>query len=415
MTQLNRRSAIKLAGGMAAASVIGGRVDAAEPKVIKIAISMPFTGSEAEGANLVKDGAVMAIDETNAKGGVDGYKLEVVLMDDGTATSGGYDPAQGATNARKMVTDPMILAGIGPYNSGSGKAMSPILSAAGLPIVTPTSTNPDITDPKFAQIYRPAGPAIYFRTVTTDAFQGPNMANFYAQTLKAKDVYVLDDSGAYGVGLADAFQNQATKIGMKVLGRDRLDPKAADYTSIFTKMKAMGVTSMYFGGDAQAGIKVVKQSYDILPGIIKAGGDGMYEPEILTGGGFPAVEGWYATLASPHLLDESETQGWMKRFQTKWNKPGGDYSITSYDAALVIIDAIGRVAKTGKPVTRAALRDAIEATHLKTLQGVISFDKNGDLQSRVVSVFQAKQDKAFPPDDMTHQFKYIGVAPQTSS
>jgi branched-chain amino acid transport system substrate-binding protein len=97
---------------------------------------------------------------------------------------------------------------LGPYNSGSGKAMSPILSAAGLAIITPTSTNPDITDPKFAQIYRPQGPAIYFRTVSTDAFQGPNMANFYAQVLKVPSVYVLDDGGAYGVGIADTFEAQ---------------------------------------------------------------------------------------------------------------------------------------------------------------------------------------------------------------
>jgi branched-chain amino acid transport system substrate-binding protein len=415
MTQLNRRSAIKLAGGLAAVSVIGGHARAAEPKIIRIAINMPFTGSEAEGAFLVSGGAEMAIEETNAKGGVAGYKLELVKMDDGTSTSGGYDPAQAATNARKMVTDPTILAAIGPYNSGSGKAMSPILSAASLPIITPSSTNPDITDPKFAQIYRPEGPPIYFRTVTTDAYQGPNMANFYADVLKAKDVYVLDDSGAYGVGISDAFQGQAVKKGIKLMGRDRLDPKAADYSAVFTKMKSMGVTSMYFGGDAQAGIKVVKQSYDILPTIIKGGGDGMYEPEILTGGGFPAVEGWYATLASPHLLNEPETQGWMKKFEAKYKKQGGDYSITAYDATLVIIDAIGRVAKTGKPVTRAAMREAIEATHLKTLQGMVSFDKNGDLASRVVSVFQAKRDPAFPADDMTHQFKYIGVAPQSAA
>jgi branched-chain amino acid transport system substrate-binding protein len=415
MTQLNRRSAIKLAGGLAAASVIGGRAGAAEPKVIRIGVDLPFTGSEAEGATLVKDGAAMAMDEINAKGGVGGYKFEMVLMDDGTSTSGGYDPAQAATNARKMVTDPTILAAIGPYNSGSGKAMSPILSAASLPIITPTSTNPDITDPKFAHIYRPEGPAIYFRTVTTDAYQGPNMANFYADTLKVKAVYVLDDSGAYGVGIADSFQGQAAKKGLKILGRDRLDPKAADYSAIFTKMKSMGVTAMYYGGDAQAGIKVVKQSYDILPGIIKGGGDGMYEPEILTGGGFPAVEGWYATLASPHLLDAPETQDWMKRFTAKWGKQGGDYSITSYDAMLVIADAVGRVAKSGKPMTRANVRDAIEATKLKTLQGMISFDKNGDLQSRIVSVFQAKHDAKYPADDMTHQFTYVGVAPQDAA
>jgi branched-chain amino acid transport system substrate-binding protein len=415
MGQLNRRSAITLAGGLAAASVIGGRARAAEPKVIRIGINMPFTGGEAEGANLIKDGVVLAMDEINAKGGVAGYKLELVLLDDGTSTSGGYDPAQAATNARKMVTDPTILAAIGPYNSGSGKAMSPILSAASLPIITPTSTNPDITDPKFAHIYRPEGPAIYFRTVTTDAYQGPNMANFYADVLKVKAVYVLDDSGAYGVGIADSFQGQAAKKGLKILGRDRLDPKAADYSPIFTKMKSMGVTAMYYGGDAQAGIKVVKQSYDILPGIIKGGGDGMYEPEILTGGGFPAVEGWYASLASPHLLEEPETQSWMKRFTEKWGKQGGDYSITAYDAMLVIADSIGRLAKSGKPMTRANMRDAIEATKLKTLQGVVSFDKNGDLQSRIVSVFQAKHDPKYPADDMTHQFKYVGVAPQDAA
>ena len=414
MRQLNRRSAIKLAGGLAAVSVIAGPARGAE-KLIRIGISMPFTGSEAEGATLVKDGAVLALDEINAKGGVGGYKLEVVLMDDGTSTSGGYDPAQAATNARKMVSDASVVAAIGPQMSGSGKAMSPILSAASLPIITPCSTNPDITDPKFAQIYRPAGPAIYFRTVTTDAYQGPNMANFYADVLKTRNVYVLDDSGAYGVGIADAFQGQAAKKGIKVLGRDRLDPKAADYSSIFTKIKSLDATALYFGGDAQAGIKVVKQSYDIVPGIIKGGGDGIYEPEILAGGGFPAVEGWYATLASPHLLDQPETQAWMKRFQAKWGKQGGDYSITAYDAMLTIADAIGRVAKSGKPMTRANLRDAIEATHLATLQGTISFDKNGDLTSRIVSVFQVKHDAAFAADDMTHQFKYVGVAPQNPS
>ena len=75
--------------------------------------------------------------------------------------------------------------------------------------------------------------------MTTDAYQGPNMANFYADVLKVKSVFVLDDSGAYGVGMADAFEKQAGKKGIKVLGRDRLDPKAADYTAILTKIKSL--------------------------------------------------------------------------------------------------------------------------------------------------------------------------------
>ena len=336
-------------------------------------------------------------------------------MDDGTSTAGGYDPGQAATNARKMVTDPTILAALGPYNSGSGKAMSPILSAGGLAIITPTSTNPDITDPKFAQVYRPAGPAIYFRTVSTDAFQGPNMANYYAEVLKVPNVFVLDDSGAYGVGIADTFQAQAAKKGIKILGRDRLDPKAADYSPTFTKIKSLGAASIYYGGSAEAGIKVVKQSYSIIPDAIKGGGDGVYEPEILSGGGFPAAEGWYATIAAPHLLDDAKCAEWVKSYNAKYKKQPNDYCITAYDAAMVIADSIGRVAQSGKPMTRASIRDAIEATKLDTLQGTVSFDKNGDLASRIISVFQIKRDTAFPADDMAHQFKYIGLAPDDTA
>jgi branched-chain amino acid transport system substrate-binding protein len=407
---LARRTALGLAGAFAASAAV--RPGRADDKVLRIPINMPFTGQEAEGTVLVKNGAVLAMEDINVKGGAAGIRLEPMLMDDGTSTAGGYDPAQAATNARRMVTDPAILVAIGPYNSGSGKAMSPILSEASLAIITPTSTNPDITDPKFAQIYRPAGPAIYFRTVSTDAYQGPNMANFYAEVLKVPSVYVLDDSGAYGVGIADTFEAQARKKGIKVLGRDRLDPKQADYTSVFTKIKSLGAASLYYGGNPLAGIKVVKQSYDFLPNIPKGGGDGVYEAEILAGGGFPAAEGWYATIAAPHLLDYPKAAPWVQSFVARWKMQPNDYCITSYDAVLVIADAITRIQKSGKPMTRAAMRDAIEATKIDTLQGTITFDKNGDLSSRVISVFQIKHDGAYPPDDMAHQFKYIGVAPQ---
>ena len=216
------------------------------------------------------------------------------MLDDGTATAGQYDPAQAATNARKMVSDKDVVAALGPEMSGAGKAMAPILSQGDLATITPTSTNPDITDPKFAEQFRPAGKPIYFRTVTTDAYQGPNMANFMAEMLKVKSVYILDDSGAYGVGMADAFQKQAEKKGIKVLGRDRLDPKAADYTAILTKIKSLNPDAIYYGGVGQAGVKLAKQAYDIIPKMIKGGGDGVVGPAMLTGVGFPAVEGWYA-------------------------------------------------------------------------------------------------------------------------
>ncbi len=386
----------------------------AADKSVTVGINLPLTGADAHDAELIKDGAMLALDEANAQGGVAGYKINVIVLDDGTATAGQYDPAQAATNARKMVADTSVVAAIGPQMSGSGKAMSPILSQGNLAIITPSSTNPDITNPKFAGQYRPAGKAIYFRTVTTDAFQGPNMANYFADTLHVKSVYVLDDSGAYGVGLADAFQHQAEKRGIKILGRDQLNPKEADYTTVLTKIKSLNPDALYYGGVAQAGVKVVKQSYDIVPKIIKSGGDGMLGAEILKGAGFPAAEGWYATNAAPNVLENPDAKPFVEAFAKKYSQQPENYSITAYDAALVILDAVTRVAASGKEVNRANVRDAIQASHVKTLQGEVSFDRNGDITNRVVSVFQIKKDTKYPLDDVLHQFKYLGVAPQSS-
>jgi branched-chain amino acid transport system substrate-binding protein len=410
---LSRRTLIVQLPAATLVGSIAARAFAAN-KEVTIGINLPLTGADAQSALKIKDGAVMAIDEANEAGGAAGYKLNVLLLDDGTATAGQYDPAQAATNARKMVSDDTVVAAIGPQMSGSGKAMAPILSQGDLATITPSSTNPDITAPKFATQYRPAGKAIYFRTVTTDAFQGPNMANYYADTIKVKSVYVLDDSGAYGVGIADTFQGQAQKRGLNVLGRDQLNPKEADYATVLTKIKQLNPDSIYYGGVAQAGVKLVKQAYDILPNTIKGGGDGMYGPEILKGAGFPACAGWYATIAAPHMLGDPAVAAWSDKFHQKFGEAPEDYSITAYDAAKVIIDAITRVAAAGKPINRDTIRDAIQTTKLKTLQGEVSFDENGDLVNKIISVFQIVKDDSKPLDDVAYQYKYMGVAPQSA-
>lgn len=408
---LTRRGAAGLLTAGAVLPFLGGKARAAD-KVVKIAMDLSLTGADSEGAQRVKNGIMMAIDGCNEGNGIPGYRLEPLVLDDGTATAGQYDPAQAATNARKMVSDPMVVASLGPEMSGAGKAMAPILSMADLATITPSSTNPDITDPKFAQQFRPGGKPIYFRTVTTDAFQGPNMANFYADVLHVKSVYILDDSGAYGVGMADAFEKQAEKKGIKVLGRDRLDPKAADYSAVITKIKSLNPDAIYYGGVGQAGTKLAKQSYDIVPKMIKGGGDGVYGPTMLTSVGFPAANGWYATIASPHTIADNKAQAFVDAYFRKYGKAADDYTITAYDATLVVIDAIRRVAASGKPVTRQAVRDAIQASKVPTIQGIVQFDANGDLKDRTVSVFQIKQDTTARPDDVSRQYHYIGVAPQ---
>jgi branched-chain amino acid transport system substrate-binding protein len=408
---MTRRAAARILAAALLGAFFGTAAGAAD-QVVKVGINLSLTGADAEAAARIRNAALLAFDEANEKRAIPGVRIEALTLDDGTATSGQYDPAQAATNARKMVSNREVVAAIGPQMSGAGKAMAPILSQGDLATITPSSTDPDITDPKFAAQYRPGGKPVYFRTVTTDAYQGPNMANYFADVLKVKSVYVLDDSGAYGVGMADAFQARAEKKGIKVLGRDRLDPRAADYTAVLTKIKSLNPDALYYSGVAQAGVKVAKQSYEIVPQMIKGGGDGMYAPDVLSGAGFPSVEGWYVTLASPHEVESPKAQDFVRRFQARFNMLPDDTAITAYDGALVIVDAIGRVAASGKPVTRSAVRDAIQTAKVPTLQGTVAFDANGDLLDRTVSVFQIKRDDRYKADDVLHLYRYIGVAPQ---
>ena len=409
---LTRRDAAKAVVAVAATAALGTQAHAAD-KVVKVGTDLSLTGADSQGAARVRNAIIMAFDAANQANAVPGYKFEVMSLDDGTATAGQYDPAQAATNARKMVSDKNVVAAIGPQMSGAGKAMAPILSQGGLATITPSSTNPDITNPKFAEQFRPAGKPIYFRTVTTDAYQGPNMANFLAETLKVKSVYILDDSGAFGVGIADTFQKQIEAKGVKVLGRDRLDPKAADYTAILTKIKSLNPDALYYGGVSQAGVKLAKQAYDIIPKVIKAGPDGMVSSDLLSGAGFPAVEGWYTSIAAPHLTEDTKAAQFVAAFKGRFGEAPDDYTITAYDAALVIIDAVKRVAASGKPVNRVSVRDAIQTAKVPTIQGTVSFDANGDLADRTVSVFQIKKDTTKPLNDVSAQYKYLAVAPQS--
>jgi branched-chain amino acid transport system substrate-binding protein len=419
---LSRRMTFRAAFGavlmatLAAATAlsIGGGAARAEDKVVKVGLNLSFTGADGENAGRIGDGAVLAFEEANAARTVPGITFELVKFDDATPTAGQYDPAQAATNARSMVSDKGFIAALGPQMSGAGKAMAPILSQGDLAIITPSSTNPDLTDPKFAAQYRPAGKPIYFRTVTTDAYQGPNMANYFADVLKVKSIYVLDDSGAYGVGLADAFQRQAEAKGIKVLGRDRLDPKAADYSAVLTKIKALNPDALYYGGVAQAGVKLAKQAYDIIPGVIKAGGDGVESVDFLKGAGFPAVEGWFATVAAPHVSEDPKTAAFGERYFARFSKHPDDYTITNYTGAEVIIAAVKQLVADGKPVNRDTVRDAIQAVQLPdSLLGPVSFDANGDLTNKVISIFRITRDASKPLEDPDAQYKYIGVAPMS--
>jgi branched-chain amino acid transport system substrate-binding protein len=391
--------AVLLALGLLVVLPGGG---SAQQKVAKIGISMPITGADADGADAIVKGAQMAIAEINAKGGAAGHKLEAVLYDSATPAAGQYDPAQAATNYKKFIADSAVVAAVGPVMSGEGKAISPIISEADMATVSPSATNPDITDPKFKAQYRPKGKAVFFRNVTTDAYQGPNMANYLFHQVKVKSVYVLDDGGAFGVGLSDAFERRAKEVGIKVLGRDRLDPKEADYKTILTKIKGMNPDALYYGGVMQAAAKLAPQAHEIMPRVVKAGSDGVYDLSWPKQSGKEAIEGWYCTQASPELVTDPKVEAWLTKFKKEMKRDPTNYSITAYNGVYVIADAIERTVKAKKPVTRSNVRDAIQATKLNSIQGPIAYDENGDITNRTVSVYQWRDG----------EIKYIGVAPQ---
>jgi len=375
----------------------------AQQKMLKIGLSFPLTGADADSADAIVKGAQMAVEDVNAKGGAAGYKFEAVVFDSATPAAGQYDPAQSATNIRKFVADSLVIALVGPQMSGEGKAISPILSEADMATITPSSTNPDITDPKFKDQYRPKGKAVYFRNVTTDAYQGPNMANHAFHKLGVKKVYVLDDAGSFGVGIADSFSRRAKELGMTVLGRDRLDPKEADYKTILTKIKGMNPDAIYYGGVVQAGVKLARQLTEVMPKVHKLASDGLYDLGFPEQAGKEAAEGWWASNAAPDMLSDAKAAEWINKYKSKYKREPHNYSITAYHGVLVIADAIERTVKAGKPVTRSSIRDAIQATSLKnTLQGPIEYDENGDIKSKIIALYQFTDAKLV----------YKGVAPE---
>jgi branched-chain amino acid transport system substrate-binding protein len=408
MAKLGRRRVLRGAAG--AACLPWGIARAAE-KVLVIGMSVPLTGALARQAKIASTAAQFAVDQANSRGGAGGYRIKLMVLDDGSSNTGQYDPALSATNARRMVTDPLVIAAVGPMNSGSAKAMAPIFSQADIAFISGSATNPDLNDPKFWSLYHPGGKPNFFRTVTTDAYQGPGMANYFAEVLRVKKVTVLDDTGAYGVGMANAFAEQAAKKGMEVVIRDRVDPLQADYSPVLTRAKSLGSEALYFGGDPLAGIKIAKQSYEILPSAVKGGGDGMHTPDMLTGSGSSAVNGWYATSAASHVLDQPQVQKWVKAFTTATQTQPADYSVTYYDAVEVVLGAVRRVAGGRKPVTRENVRAEMLRMKLALVQGEVSFNRYGDLASTAVSIFQVRYDPKYPISDVTHQFRYVGAAP----
>jgi branched-chain amino acid transport system substrate-binding protein len=265
-------------------------------------------------------------------------------------------------------------------------------------MISPANTYPGLTKPGTGEanepnVYYPNGKRNYARVVPADDLQG-NVAAAWAQSLGAKRVYIVDDQELYGKGIADIFEATAKKLGVEIIGRDGIDPKAPDYKALMTKIKGTNPDMIYFGGivDNNAG-QLVKdmRGVGMTPEQVKfMGPDGILVQDFVAAAG-PAAEGVYATFGGvPPTELTGKGKEWYDSYKQKFNAEPEVYAAYGYESAKVAINAINQVCKRD----RAAIRDAVMATKdFPGLLGTWSFDENGDTTIKTLSGSQVKNGK----------------------
>jgi branched-chain amino acid transport system substrate-binding protein len=356
---------------------------AAEAAVVKIGVASPLTGPQAHIGIDIRNGAQLAIEDANAAGvevGGQKVKFEMVAEDDEA------NPTKATTVAQKLV-DAKVAGVVGHFNSGASIPASKIYSDAGIPQISPSSTNPKYTQQGFKTT---------FRVVAHDDQQGPTLGHFAIDNLKVKSVAVIDDSTAYGQGLADAFEKTVKDGGVKVVAREHTTDKDTDFKAILTKIKGLKPDLIMFGGiDPQAG-PMVKQMSELGIKAKFMGGDGMQTPNFIKLAG-PASEGVMASI--PGLPKEKMPGGtqFLQKYKAKFNQDVELFAPMGYDAVMVLIDSMKRAGSTDP----AKFLPEVGKTNYQGVIGPIAFDEKGDLKNGPITVYVVKGGKWEPLETVT--------------
>jgi len=365
---------------------------------IRIYSSLPRTGSSKEQTDTVVNAFKLALDDfTNGTKKIGDYTIDYVDLDDATAAKGQWDADAEKSNANKAVNDPDAMIYLGTFNSGAAKISIPILNQANMAMISPANTLACITrfdapsgcDKSEPDTYYPSKTRNYFRVITADDVQAPALANF-VQTLNVKKIYVIDDSQAYGKGVADAFAVSAKGLGIDVVDRASINGKETDYKSLASTIKAKNPDGIMFGGITQQ--QAGKLLADIRAAGIKVpffGPDGVNEDAFIKDAGV-AAEGAYATVGG---VDEAKLsakgQDFLKRYRAKFGNEQ-PYTIYGYEAMSSALTAIKAAGKKDRAAVLAAVAG------IKDFDGVLgkwSFDKNGDTTLTDYQVRQVKDGK----------------------
>ena len=343
--------------------------------VVKIGLAAPITGPQAHIGVDIRNGTQLGVDDINAAGlSIDGKKIKLELI----AEDDEANPTKATTVAQKMV-DAKVVAIVGHFNSGASIPASKIYFDAGIPQISPSSTNPKYTQQGFKTT---------FRVVANDDQQGPVGARFALEKLKPKTIAVIDDSTAYGQGLADTFEATAKAGGAKIVAREHTTDRDTDFKAILTKIKGRKPDLVFFGGiDPQAG-PMVKQMTELGIKAKFMGGDGIQTPNFIKLAG-NAGEG---TMASMPGLPKDQMPGgakFLEKFKAKFNADVELFAPMGYDAVFVFVEAMKR-AKSTDP---AKFLPEIGKTDYKGVIGPIAFDDKGDLKNAPITIYVVKDGK----------------------
>jgi branched-chain amino acid transport system substrate-binding protein len=354
-----------------------------EAVTVRFGAASPLTGPQAHIGIDIRNGVQLAIDDLNAAGiEIGGRKVKFELL----AEDDEANPTKATTVAQKLV-DAKVAAVIGHFNSGASIPASRIYSDAGIPQISPASTNPKYTLQGFKTT---------FRVVAHDDQQGPTLGRFALDKLQAKAIAVIDDSTAYGQGLADAFAATVKAGGAKIVAREHVTDKDTDFKAILTRIRGRNPDLIMFGGiDPQAG-PMVRQMAELGIKARFIGGDGMQTPNFIKLAG-AAAEGAMASI--PGLPKEQMPGGkaFLERYKKRFNTEVELFAPMGYDAAFVFVEAMKRAGS----VEPAKFLPELAKTNYNGVIGPIAFDEKGDLRNGPITIYVVKGGKWEPLETVT--------------
>jgi branched-chain amino acid transport system substrate-binding protein len=356
---------LSLALGLALAS------PAAAADAVKIGMIAPLTGSWAsEGQEMKRNGELLAA-ELNAKGGLLGKQVELVVEDDGG------DPRTASLAAQRLTTRG-VVAVIGTYGSAVTEATQSIFDEAGIIQIANGSTAVRLTE---------KGLKYFFRTCPRDDEQGRVGAAVIRKS-GARKVALLHDSSAYAKGLADEINALLKANKVEVVFFDALTPKEQDYSAILTKLKAAGPDIVFFTGYYPEAGLLLKQKKQMGWNVPFVGGDAINNPDLVKIAGPAAAQGFqFLSPPVPNDLDTPEAKAYVAAYQKRYGgAPSSIYGVLAGDGFRVIARAIEATRSTDKDKLRDYLVSGLK--DFPGYTGKIAFNTKGDRVGELYRVYK---------------------------